>query len=346
MSFLHPHLLWSIPLLGGLMGVASRVRRHRTERVRRYLTGRPGPEFWPREGPMPALPGSWRLRTALLVLAGSGLGTALAGPRTGVRRVPVPSPPKPLVLVLDVSRSMAVNDVPGTRLGEARILVRRVVERVPSTPVGLLVFADRPHLLLPPTRSRDLLYRYLDTVDPGMFTPQGTSVLAVLQVAKEMMTEGDLEEGTVFLLVSDGEHSDPPEEASRVAADVRSAGGRIDALGIGTSAGGVVPATGGPGSLLMSGVARAETGSEAPFSRARPEVLGALASRGGGISIPGAGAEEVSAYLQGLERWAGSMGGVRTEDVAVEVWPYFVLLALFLLTVETWMEVPGGKKAR
>ncbi len=295
---------------------------------------------------MPALPGAWPFRTTLLVLAGTALGTALAGPRTGVRRVPVPFPPRPLVLVLDVSRSMAVEDVPGTRLGQARIFVRRVVDRVPSTPVGLLVFADQPHLLLPPSPSRDLLYRYLDSVDPGMFTPQGTSVLAALRVAREMMTEGDLEEGTVFLLVSDGESFDPSEEVSKVAGEVRAAGGRIDALGVGTSTGGVVPARGESGSLLMSGVARAETGSETPFSRARPEVLDALASVGGGISVPRARPEEVASYLEELERWASPLGVVGTEEVPVEVWPYFVLLALLLLMVEVWMEVPGGRETR
>jgi len=345
-SFLHPHLLWAVPVLGGLMGAASRVRCRRTDRVRRYLRGRPEPEFWPREGPMPALPGAWRLRTTLLVLAGSALGTALAGPWTGVRRVPVPFSPRPLVLLLDVSRSMAVDDVPGTRLGEARILLHRVVERVPSTPVGLLVFADRPHLLLPPTSSRDLLYRYLDSVDPGMFTPPGTSILAALQMVRELMTAGDLEDGTVFLLVSDGEYFEPSEEVLRVAAEIRDAGGRIDALGVGTSTGGVVPASDGSGSLLMSGVARAETEAEAPFSRARPEALGALASEGGGISIPVGGTGEVASYLKGLERWAGPMGGVRAEEVAVEVWPYFVLLALLLLSVEAWMDVRTGGRVK
>jgi Ca-activated chloride channel family protein len=280
----------------------------------------------------------------LLSSAGCLLVLALADPRLGTREVPVPTPAKPLVLLLDVSRSMAVEDVLPSRLGAARILVRRVLPRVPASPVGLFVFAGEPHLLLPPSTARSLLLRYLDTVDPGMLTRQGTTLAPALREVLEGLRSGALEPGTVFLVLSDGEDHGDAEEVLSLAREVKEAGGSIAALSLGTSEGGVVRLGGTRMASLMSDPFEAETGEGDPYSRARPGFLARLTEVGGGAFARGVIPGEVSALLAWLGERGGVGDGMELEEVATEGWPWVLALALGLRLVELAVELPEKKK--
>ena len=344
MTILHPIFIWLMPLAGVFTGLASWARARRTWRVKAYLEGHTGAEYWPDPGRTPTLPGFWRVRTLMLVLAGLLLALALARPSLRTREVPVLVPAKPLVLLLDVSSSMAVRDVPLGRLGAARILVRRIVSRLPASPIGLMVFAGEAHTLLPPSFQRSLLLQYLDSVDPEMLTRQGTSLSAALKAGLSIMRNGSLEEGTVFLLLSDGEHHDDPGEILSLVAALRDAGGRMAALSLGTPEGGSVPVARRAGLSLMSGLSDAETENGMPHSRSRPDVLAQLAGAGGGTFAHGEKMEEVYALLGWLDAWGTVGDGVALEEVPVEAWPWILALALGLLMLESALELPSRWK--
>jgi len=345
-TFSREWALWAIPVLVGLMLLALRVRSRRLRRLEGYLQGHPGPELWP-FSPAPArLPGLWKGRALLLALSGTALGLALAGPRLGTRTIPVSAPAAPLYILLDISPSMAVGDVPGGRLAGARILVRRVLAEVPDLPVALGVFAGDSHLLLPPASDPPLFLRTLDAVDFTLLAGGGTRLASALNMVLRQWQAVGMDGGPGVLLLSDGEDHGSREEALALAREIREGGGWVSSVILGTRAGGPVPRPGTPGPRVMAGVLGAEAEGESPHSRADPEFLTDLVAAGGGALAAWNSPQEVTGLMGALESWGSrETRDVKLEEVPLEAWPVFLFLAVAGFLVEGLLDrAHAGRK--
>jgi Ca-activated chloride channel family protein len=329
--------LLGAPLLALLFLWALWVRFFRGHQLLAYLQGHPGPEFWRRRRKETTPRGRWMLRGVLMGLTGLSLGVGLSGPITGVRKIPVRSASDPLILVLDVSRSMEVSDVPLGRLNGARLAARRVLRELEGVPVGLVVFAGEAHGLLPPSLNRELLSGYLTAVDPGMLSSQGTSLEGGLRAAVELLGDGG--DGGGFLFLSDGEAHDGAEGALAMAREIVAGGGWISSLSLGTEEGGTVPLPAAdPGGLRIA-VRDAETEREEPRSRARPGFLGELARVGGGTFARGEDPAQVTELARWMSRWAEAEArGVELVELPREGWSWFVAVAVVGLLCELLLE--------
>jgi Ca-activated chloride channel family protein len=90
-------------------------------------------------------------RAALLLLIGALLGVAAAGPRWGNPDGGGARGNGDVVLVLDASNSMLVEDVAPSRLARERVLARALVDRLAGSRVGLIAFGGSGHALSPLT---------------------------------------------------------------------------------------------------------------------------------------------------------------------------------------------------
>ena len=88
-----------------------------------------------------------------------------------------------LVLLVDASRSMHATDTHPSRLRRARVEIRELLQRVPAARVALLLYAGRPHLLVPPTRDHHALANYLQQLDQITLPTSGSNSTAALQQA-------------------------------------------------------------------------------------------------------------------------------------------------------------------
>ncbi len=328
-----PGLPWTL-LLPFVLLVTLRVRAGRNRKLEEYLSGGRGAELWPSHGVAAPVPGRWRLRALLLGMGGLALGVALAGPTLGTRTVLVPRAPAPVVLLLDVSRSMDVQDVPRGRLDAARIVARRVAARASREELALIAFAGEAYLLLPLSADRELLLGFLDGADSGLLSSQGTDLAAALREGTELLREVALPAGSTLLVLSDGEAHHPEEEILRAAREVRELGGIVSAVGVGTEAGGVVPPPPAPRPGLMPAGAQAETGRGEPWSRARLDLLVRLAEAGGGSFASGADPSAVTALLEGLAGEGRTLEGAEVVELPLEGWPWLLALAVLALSLE------------
>ncbi|WP_141682025.1 VWA domain-containing protein, partial [Mycobacterium malmoense] len=98
----------------------------------------------------PAHPSRWRhVPTILLATSLVLLTTAMAGPTSDVR---IPLNRAVVMLVIDVSESMAATDVPPDRLTAAKEAGKQFADELtPAINLGLVEFAATPYLLVPPT---------------------------------------------------------------------------------------------------------------------------------------------------------------------------------------------------
>ncbi|MBM3258619.1 MAG: VWA domain-containing protein [Candidatus Sericytochromatia bacterium] len=196
------------------------------------------------------------------------------------------SPSGPLMIVCDVSRSMGARDGRGpsgpvSRLEEARTRLREALRDEEGREVGIVLFASRAVLALPPTPDREAVARTLDALKPAPAALGGGSrpgqALSLARLALPVAKLGSL------WLVTDGEfHGHDARMAARMLApslaDVRviSVGGETPATVPGPD-GAPWPEASRPARSLRDPAAAAALGKALGGSR-QPEATDAWAT--------------------------------------------------------------------
>jgi Ca-activated chloride channel homolog len=261
-TFGWPPLLLALLLVPLGVLLARRVDRGRRGRVS-SLTGTPAPSAAARAvasgsgSPassvvrrlLGALPG------ALVVLALLGLAFALARPAATVA---LPRLEGTVMLVIDVSGSMAADDVAPTRMDAAKAAAQSILDKRPDgVIVGVVAFSDAGMTVQAPTSKTGDLQATIARLQPTRGTSLGSGLLAALDGIEKarQVTPPDYysnrspeptatpapaapgsDAATVIVVLSDGENNERPDplEAAQAAADK---GVRILSIGVGTPEG-------------------------------------------------------------------------------------------------------------
>jgi Ca-activated chloride channel family protein len=109
-----------------------------------------------------------------------------------------------IVLALDVSGSMEIEDLKPTRLAAAKRLASRFVQRRAGDRLGLVAFAGQAYALVPLTTDYDLLLDNLGSLRPGLIEEDGTAIGTALGVAINRLRESPAK-SRICVLLSDGE---------------------------------------------------------------------------------------------------------------------------------------------
>ena len=146
----------------------------------------------------------WRRHLPLAVLL-----VALAAMVVGVARphatVTVGREEATVILALDVSRSMSATDVRPSRLSAARSAAAAFLRKVPKQfRVGVVSFASRAVVAVPPTGDRLLVEAALTSLRPGEGTALGDAVALSAQLGQRERASDGTVPPTAVLLISDG----------------------------------------------------------------------------------------------------------------------------------------------
>ena len=152
---------------------------------------------------------------ALATFGSAALVVGLARPQT--TRV-VPREQATIVLAIDVSGSMAADDVKPTRLRAAQDAAERFAEKVPRQyQVGLVTFSGVATTVLPPTTDRPALRQAIESLVADGNTAIGDAVASSLDAIRSTQPDaGDALRSARILLLSDGSNrvGIPLEEAA------------------------------------------------------------------------------------------------------------------------------------
>jgi Ca-activated chloride channel homolog len=148
-------------------------------------------------------PGSLRyLPLAILLVALAAMVVGVARPHAVVK---VPREEATVILAVDVSRSMKAKDIPPTRLGAARLAAKAFLRRIPERyRVGVVSFASRATVAVPPTEDRGLVTAALDSLQPGEGTAIGDAVLLSARLGRNQRASDGSRPPRAVLLISDG----------------------------------------------------------------------------------------------------------------------------------------------
>lgn len=189
----------------------------------------------------PARPSRWRhVPTILLATSLVLLTTAMAGPTSDVR---IPLNRAVVMLVIDVSESMASTDVPPDRLTAAKVAGKQFADELtPAINLGLVEFAANASLLVSPTTNREAVKAAIDSLKPAPKTATGEGLFTALQAIAtvgSVMGGGDGPPPARIVLESDGAENVPldanaPQGAFTAARAAKAAGVQISTISFGT----------------------------------------------------------------------------------------------------------------
>ncbi len=128
---------------------------------------------------------------------------ALARPQQGFERLPEAGEGVDIIITLDVSGSMNQTDYYPSRLAAAKKAALTFIDGRPNDRIGLVIYADNPRTLCPPTFDHATLERFIQSAELGAL-PDGTAIGAGLAVAAKGFNYSQTSR-RVIVLISDGE---------------------------------------------------------------------------------------------------------------------------------------------
>ena len=228
MSFSHPILLLLLLAIPAAAAGHVWLEKRRDARASAWAP----PALLPN---MVSQPPAWRRHVpiALLLLGAASLLVGFARPQTSIR---VKRQDATVILVLDVSGSMAARDSSPTRLGAARAAAKRYVDKLPKGyRMALITFSDHTTLAAAPTHDLSLVRAAIDRAHTG---PQGTAladaVARAVTVGRSVpLTKGKRPPAAIVIFSDGGQTAGrvTPQQATKQAA---SAHIPVTAVGIGT----------------------------------------------------------------------------------------------------------------
>ncbi len=201
-SFDHPkllHLLWALPVLGGLYVWGFAKKRQALERFATLnLVGTL----------IPAVSiGRQRFKAMLTIIAAGSLVMAMTGPRWGTHFQDIPSRGIDIMFVLDVSNSMLAEDVVPNRLERAKLDIKDMLEVLPGDRVGLVTFAGKSTRSCPLTINYGSFRLALDAVDTRSTPRGGTNIGDAIRDAVGGFTD-KVKDHKAIIVISDGGETD------------------------------------------------------------------------------------------------------------------------------------------
>ncbi len=239
MSFQSPLALIGLVLIPVLVGLYVLRERRRQSYAIRFTA----PALLPNL--VAAAPG-WRrhLPVALFLVALAAMIVGVARPHASVS---VQREEATVLIAIDSSLSMSSQDVRPSRLVAAQRAAQAFVDGMPKKfRVGVIGFAGRAYVAVPPTEDRELVHSALKALKPGEGTALGDAVALGTRLARAERTSDGRIPPTAMLVISDGAQMSGRTTPEVAAAQARSVHIPVYTVVVGTPDGVVnVPVAGG-----------------------------------------------------------------------------------------------------
>lgn len=242
---------------------------------------------------------------------------AAAGPYAGYTMVPVVARDANRVIVIDVSNSMAAEDVGTARLTAAKAIAKRIIAAHDGR-IALVVFEANGEVVAPLTNDGEAVTALLETLQPGEVNAPGSDIGSAV-IAGLKLVEADPSHKGDIVVISDGE--DQGSRSNEAIERARTRGVPVSTIMLGSPEGSTIP--------FQDGILRNESG-EIVTTYARREPLDGIARSTGGRFFDNPFADRALDPLLAV-----TLGGsTRQTHIRVPVdryqWPLALALVLFL----------------
>lgn len=269
-----------------------------------------------------------QLKNVLFIFGIACLFLALARPQYGEQWIEVRQKGIDILIGVDVSKSMLVQDIKPSRLGRAKLAIRDFVSKLEGDRVGLLPFAGTAFLMCPLTTDYEAFNASLDTLDVGSIPKGGTDIGLAIRKGKEVLSNEANHK--IFVLVTDGE--DLGEYAVQAAKEANKENMVVYTIGVGTPEGELIPVAsqGQVGQFIQDAQGQFIT------SKLDEQTLTTLAETTGGLYAPlgstGQGFDTI--YEKKLSLIPQEEHEQRRRKIPIERFPWPLAAAVLVLSID------------
>jgi Ca-activated chloride channel family protein len=253
---------------------------------------------------------------------------SLANPKMGTKLETIKREGVDIVFALDVSKSMLAEDIAPSRLDKAKQIITKVIDKLGSDRVGVIIYAGNSYPLLPITTDHAAAKMFLQNASPNMVSSQGTAINEAIELA---ITYYDNDEQTnrFLFIVSDGE--DHEENTLEVAKQAIKEGIKVFTVGVGTEKGAPIP-------IRDNGIVtsyKKDNKGEVVITKMNSEVLKNVASEGGGKYINGNKTQETITLIEDLlvKAEKSEFESKQFSDYK-DQFQWFIAIGLFLIILD------------
>jgi Ca-activated chloride channel family protein len=220
------------------------------------------------------------LKLIMLILGVAFLVISLVNPKMGSKLKTVKREGVDVVFALDVSKSMLAEDIAPNRLEKAKQIIAKIINKLGSDRVGVIIYAGNSYPLLPITTDHAAANMFLQNANPDMVSSQGTAINEALELAKTYYNNDD-QTNRFLIIISDGE--DHQEETKQMAQNLSNDGVKVYTIGVGTERGGPIP-------MRINGNMigyKKDRKGETVITKRQPDILAEIADVANGRYIDG-----------------------------------------------------------
>lgn len=266
--------------------------------------------------------GFWIDITVLLLLLLAVV--AMSGPSW--KRLPSPADHvnDDLVIVLDLSLSMYVEDVSPSRFVRAKQKVNDLLINRDEGQTALVVYAGDAHVVTPLTDDSETIQHLLGSLEPRMMPIQGSNIDHALKTALELITQGAIGAGRILLL-TDG------IESLNLATLIWDHETSVHVVGVGTEVGGAIPIRGANGELSYW---RNSLGSTVIAALDREKLRDLARITGGSYKDLSLQESDIRKFYSAA--WAGAFNTSEVDERTFDQWHdagYWLLIPIVLVTL-------------
>jgi len=219
------------------------------------------------------------LKLSFFLIGISFLILALVNPKIGTKLKTVKREGVDVVFALDVSKSMLAEDIAPNRLEKSKQIISKIIDKLGSDRVGIIIYAGNAYPLLPITTDHGAAKMFLQSANPDLVSSQGTAINDALDLAKTFYNNDD-QTNRFLIIISDGE--DHQEETKQIAQNISNDGIKVYTIGVGTEKGAPIPMKIN-GSLIGYKKYKGET----VLTKRNPILLKGVADAASGVYIDG-----------------------------------------------------------
>lgn len=261
------------------------------------------------------------------------LVVALANPQLGTSVKKVERKGIDVMIALDISNSMNSNDIQPSRLMRAKQAVIRILDKMESDRIGLVVFAGDAVLQLPLTTDYSAAKLFIGNVQTSDLSRQGTAIgKAIRLCADNFDPKYEKDKNKAIIVISDGENHE--DDAVGEAAAAARKGIVVSTVGMGSPQGAPIPEYRN-GKIVSY---KKDRDGQVVITRMNRSMMQDIAKAGDGFFVEAnnisSGVEQVFDKLSRLDKVTFESQNISDYETR---YGYFVALALLLLVLEIFL---------
>ena len=272
------------------------------------------------------------LKMVLFLLGLTFIIIGLVNPKMGTKVEKVKRQGIDIVFAVDVSKSMLAEDVAPNRLEKSKQLVSQLINQLGSDRIGIIAYSGSAFPVLPMTSDYAVAKMFLQSMNPGMISSQGTSIDQAIDLANSKFFDKKDKTNKLLILISDGE--DHTDNAETAAEDAQKNGIKIITIGVGTEKGGPIP-------LKRNGVVESfqrDKDDQVVVTKRNAEILSKIAKSSKGGYIDGNSTKVVVDYVKKVidNTEKTEFGATQMADLKSQ-FQWFLGFGFFLLLLDTFL---------